>query len=398
MIFDYLIQMHLIFIYYITCCVYVYSFHIFPQSTFQTFILPRKFPKNMIFINFLSRIHENEIDSSLQQLKLAFNCDEIDSDELSEVISELGVLSCSVEVASEKKGILNDEANWYDLQKTKSWQTAILKAHFPSSFDISGVISLINEIYPDNQFQFDISMVANIDWISEVQKGWKPCIIDDLTINLPWHESNECTTKHLLTLEGGAAFGTGDHPTTRLCCRWLSKVLRESKESQEMSVLDYGTGSGILGLTALKYGAKLAVGVDIDKDALASARRNCENNQLSMDVFMTSDRDGSTASEERSISLNLLRGKEVDDFMDESHISNQQFNIVIANILAPILINLESVLASRCQVDGFIAMSGVVRPQAQAVIDAYRQHFDDLCINADEDDWVIIVGKRNKEK
>ena len=82
---------------------------------------------------------------------------------------------------------------------------------------------LVSSTFPEVNFKFDIVNVENIDWVLHVQETWEPQVIGDLTIRFPWHDQAQTTTKEELVLEGGAAFGTGDHPTTRLCCRWLQR-------------------------------------------------------------------------------------------------------------------------------------------------------------------------------
>ena len=147
---------------------------------------------------------------SLSQLKIKFNCDDIDSDELSEMIFELGPISVSVESIDEKDGILNDEKNWEDLQKTKSWATAMIRANFPTSFDIYKVLDSVHEMYPGLIEGEVIESVRDVDWVLEVQKNWKPQKIDDLIIRFPWHNEEDIdrsAIKHELVLEGGSAFG-----------------------------------------------------------------------------------------------------------------------------------------------------------------------------------------------
>jgi ribosomal protein L11 methyltransferase len=339
--------------------------------------------------------------SPMRQLKLEFNCDVIDSDELSEVILELGPLSVSVEAIKEKDSYLNDESKWGDLQKTRSWATALLRVNFPSSYDVDGVIETIKEIYGDQVHGEIVENVENIDWVSEVQKEWKPQIIDDLTIKFPWHSTLDVAnpTLHNLVLEGGAAFGTGDHPTTRLCTRWLSqniKSMREGCEVKSIDVLDYGCGSAILGLAALRYGATRAVGVDIDKDALVSAKNNCQMNGLSMELYITSEeKNENLSNEERSILMNSFRGKTSEfEFADETAIGGHRFDLTVANILAPILINLAPILADYTVAGGKIALSGVVAKQADTVVATYSKYFENMSVEAVEGDWVLITGNK----
>ena len=208
----------------------------------------------------------------LKQLQFYFDCDALDPDMISEFLFEAGCLSVSCEVASEKN-ILNDERKWSDLIKTKSWKTASLKASFPTSFDSSSLMTLVQETFKDIEFKVETSAVENKDWISHVQSGWDPVVVDDLTIRFPWHNAELVRTSRQLQIEGGAAFGTGDHPTTRLCCRWIQQMTQAMPTNRiDVSVLDYGCGSGILGLVALIYGASKAGGVDIDKVLCVACR------------------------------------------------------------------------------------------------------------------------------
>ena len=250
--------------------------------------------------------------------------------------------------------------------------------------------------------EISVEEVENKDWIEHVQSTWKPQVIGDLTVRFPWHEAELIQTPHELILEGGAAFGTGDHPTTRLCCRWLQKMITKLTPTQSgkddladsgLKVLDYGCGSAILGLAALRYGASHADGVDIDQDALLSARNNCDMNNLNMELYMTIDKDTPDA-------WPLTPSSAVPEcpFKDVSQLKWNSYDLTIANILAPTLIFLRDELASKTKVGGYIGLSGIVSQQAQTVIDSYKDYFDDFMIEEDEEDWVLLTGKRNNKK
>jgi ribosomal protein L11 methyltransferase len=229
--------------------------------------------------------------------------------------------------------------------------------------------------------------IEDTDWVSQVQASWKPQVIDDLTIRFPWHDPDETKTKMELVLEGGAAFGTGDHPTTRLCCRWLARNINANKD---MNVLDYGCGSAILGLAALRYGATSADGTDIDLDALISASRNCINNNLSMNLYLADD---SELDEVQSIVMNQLRGSNSNvNFLTVAEIENKKYDLVVANILAPILISLAPQLAKHTKPGGKIALSGLVIQQKEVLIKRYSEFFDDVILEESEDDWILITG------
>ena len=333
---------------------------------------------------------EEEGGAPLQQMKLTFDCTDIDPDLISELMFECGVNSVSVEVQSEKEGVMNDEANWWDLQKTKNWKTALLRANFPLSFNQEGLKDVLKASYPDIPFFFEIVDVENKDWVSFVQKDWKPTIINDLTIRFPWHNTEATTTKLELTLEGGAAFGTGDHETTRLCCKWLSQTIGNSKHP--LSVLDYGCGSAILALAAIRYGASSAVGTDIDKDALASAHNNCKLNKLDDKVKLYLVEDGEN-TEVSSIQMNNFRGNSI-TFPSVASLQGSQYDLVVANILAPILLYLAETLAVHTKPGGKIALSGLVYQQQEAIIKTYSKYFTNVKVEAMENDWILVTGDK----
>lgn len=328
----------------------------------------------------------------LKQFQILYDCDAIDSDTISEFFFELGSLSVSCEVQSEKY-ILNDESKWSDLIKTKSWKTALLRAHFPSSFDSDSVLAVVRSTFPDIVFDAELTSVEDKDWVAHVQSSWNPIVIGDLTIRFPWHTDQPTQTKYELVLEGGAAFGTGDHPTTRLCSRWIEANVMHGDPS-EKEILDYGCGSAILGLVGLKYGARRACGVDIDKDSLDSAKRNCELNNLNVELFLANDDDVNT-SEEKSFSMNTFRGSlSQESFPPVEKLKNQMFDLTVANILAPILIFLAPNLAAYTKPYGKIALSGLVIDQAEIVMESYRPYFDNVIVEEQEDGWALVTGTR----
>ena len=333
---------------------------------------------------------DEEGGAPLQQMKLTFDCTAVDPDLISELMFECGVNSVSVEVQSEKEGVMNDEANWWDLQKTKNWKTALLRANFPLSFDQDGLKDVLKASYPDIPFFFEIVDVENKDWVSFVQKDWKPTVINDLTIRFPWHNSEATKTKLELTLEGGAAFGTGDHETTRLCTKWLSQSIQNSKN--KLTVLDYGCGSAILALAAIRYGASSAVGTDIDKDALVSAYNNCKLNKLDDRVKLYLVEDGEN-TEVSSIQMNNFRGNSI-AFPSVASLEGSQYDLVVANILAPILIYLAETLANHTKPGGRIALSGLVYQQQEAIINTYSKYFTNVKVEGIENDWILVTGEK----
>jgi len=172
-----------------------------------------------------------------------------------------------------------------------------------------------------------------------------------------WHAAPDPRALNI-QLDPGLAFGTGSHATTRLCLRWLEAHVRP-----DSSVLDYGCGSGILAIAALKLGAHAAFGVDVDPAAVAAARENAARNAVAARFV------GSDVALERPADL------------------------VVANILANPLIVLAPVLAAHCRPGGRIALAGILAPQTDAVAGAYAQCFEMAHFAAD-DGWVCLEGVR----
>ncbi|HKO66601.1 MAG TPA: 50S ribosomal protein L11 methyltransferase [Burkholderiaceae bacterium] len=205
--------------------------------------------------------------------------------------------------------------------------------------------------------------VQSTDWVRQSQSQFPPTRISERLWIVPsWHAPPD---KHALVvrLDPGIAFGTGTHPTTRLCLAWLDATL-----SPGASVLDYGCGSGILAIAAAKLGARTVVGVDIDPQALAAARENSRANGV-------------------DASYTDLHG------FSQTAIT---FDVVVANILSNPLKLLAPLLAARVAPRGSLVLSGVLERQAEEVIAAYRSADTTLALSVwqSDDGWVCLVGSR----
>jgi ribosomal protein L11 methyltransferase len=203
-----------------------------------------------------------------------------------------------------------------------------------------------------------IEEVAEQDWVRLTQAQFEPIRITDALWIVPsWHAAPNPEATNLV-LDPGLAFGTGSHPTTRLCLEWLCANIRGGE-----NVLDYGCGSGILGIAAARLGADPVMGVDIDDNALIAARDNADNNQVSMALRHTRES------------------------LDET------FDVVVANILTNPLCVLAPLLAARVAPGGHIVLSGVLASQAEEVIAAYAPYLS-LHVGATHDGWVRLEGMR----
>jgi ribosomal protein L11 methyltransferase len=196
------------------------------------------------------------------------------------------------------------------------------------------------------------------DWVRASRDQFKPIRISERLWIVPsWHEAPDPGAINL-KLDPGLAFGTGSHPTTRLALRWLERAVRGGE-----SVLDYGCGSGILAIAAMKLGAGRARGVDIDRQALLAARRNAIQNRVEV------------------------------SFHNAAGAVRQPAQIVVANILAHPLIVLAPALARLTAPGGRLALSGLLDDQVDAVSDAYRRWFDFEAPERDEG-WMLLSAAR----
>ena len=203
-----------------------------------------------------------------------------------------------------------------------------------------------------------VDHIEDTDWVARTQREFDPIRAGDRLWIVPsWHEPPVADAVNVV-LDPGAAFGTGSHPTTRLCLAWLERHV-----SAADTVLDYGCGSGILAIAALRLGACAAIATDIDPSALEAARYNANRNAVPLEVFDAQAAFAATAS------------------------------ITVANILANPLRMLAPVLASHTRAGGWIALSGILASQADEVAGAYAA-WARLHVADSQDDWVLLAGRR----
>ena len=203
-----------------------------------------------------------------------------------------------------------------------------------------------------------IDRLEDADWVALTQRQFNPIRAGERLWIVPtWHVSPDPAAVNVV-LDPGAAFGTGSHPTTKLCLAWLERTLRPGD-----TVLDYGCGSGILAIAALKLGAGGAFGVDVDPLALEAARYNAQRNDVPLAVH------------------------------DAREPLPGQARITVANILANPLRMLAPVIAAHTLPAGHIALSGILEEQAEAVIEAYAP-WATLAVADREAGWVLIAGTR----
>ena len=280
------------------------------------------------------------------------------ADLLSDTLMEIGALSASIEDANaetpDEQPIFGEPGD----PPPGIWNKNIISALFNDDVDIADVIAQVKEITGFKDLVYSTETVAEQDWVRATQSQFDPIkITNDLWIVPTWHDAPNPDALNIV-LDPGLAFGTGSHPTTHLCLAWLVKQVKPHHH-----VLDYGCGSGILAIAAKKLGAAEVVGVDIDAQAIISSEFNAEQNQVSADFYMATD------------------------------YPEKQADIVVANILSSALSVLAPALASACKQNGQIALSGILREQAEQVSAIYSEWFK---MDAPEfmDSWTLLTGTK----
>lgn len=285
---------------------------------------------------------------------------------LSDALMEAGALSVSVEDADEGT---EDEKPLFGEPGMEPAQAAWDHSRVVALVDADAdQLAIVTEAAQAVQLPvvpaFTTRKVEDADWVRLTQSQFEPIHIGKRIWVVPsWHEAPD-PDGLILELDPGLAFGTGSHPTTRLCMEWL-----EAHPAPGKSVLDYGCGSGILAMVAKKLGAGDVAGVDIDPQAIESARSNAERNHVQIDYYLP------------------------DSFAvapNERH-AQGQFDIVVANILSSPLKLMAPMLSGRVAPGGSLILSGVLARQAEEVAAAYAP-FIKLGVWAEQDGWVALHG------
>ena len=241
------------------------------------------------------------------------------------------------------------------------WGVSTVSALFDEHADIAAsVAAALRASEVDPARGYGINRVDDQDWVRSTQSQFVPVRVSPRMWVVPsWHTPPDPHAINL-AIDPGLAFGTGAHPTTQLCLEWLDAHLRGGEH-----VLDYGCGSGILAIAALKLGAARATGIDIDDSALLAARRNAMQNQVTV------------------------------EFKSADPLPSASFDIVLANILANPLRMLAPVLAEAARGGGAIVLSGILDDQAHDVVLAYDEWFT-MNTTRSNDGWVLLAGVRRE--
>lgn len=211
------------------------------------------------------------------------------------------------------------------------------------------------------------------DWINNWKEFFKPFTVDDILIKPTWEQiPEEHKDKLMIEIDPGTAFGTGSHETTQLCIRQLQKYVQPG-----VKVLDIGTGSGILGIAAIKLGAAYAFGTDLDENAVTAALENVEVNHIPAQQFP------------------IVTGNIIDDKALQQQAGIGTYDIVVANILAPVIIMLTGEADRHLKPGGIFITSGIINMKEEAVKEAFADHpVWEVLETTYQGEWVSITARK----
>jgi ribosomal protein L11 methyltransferase len=242
------------------------------------------------------------------------------------------------------------------------WENTVVVGLFDAEHKMDKVVRQLEKaaIFK-NGVQYKLEQLEDKDWEREWMDNFHPIRFGNrLWVCPSWRDIPDPTAVNVM-LDPGLAFGTGTHPTTALCMEWL-----DAQELSQSLVVDFGCGSGILGIAALKLGAKRVVGIDIDPQAIESSLANATRNGV-----------------EQQIEL----------YLPKDQPASLQADVVVANILAGPLAQLSGIISAYVKPGGLLALSGILESQAQSVIDAYAAEFEFDPV-AVKEEWVRLTARK----
>jgi len=294
-------------------------------------------------------------------LAFAFESRAADADAWSDALLEAGALS--VDLADPQADTAAEQALYGEpgTPADLRWPRCTLTALFDGDADVDAALAAAAAALGRRAPAGTLATVPDADWVRLTQAQFEPIrIADRLWIVPSWCQPVD-PAAHNLVVDPGLAFGTGSHPTTRLCLQWLASDLAAGE-----SVLDYGCGSGILAIAAARLGAGTVVGTDVDPQAIAASIANARANGVDAEFVLPE--------------ALAARGRGA-------------FDVVVANILTNPLRLLAPALAARVRPGGRIVLSGILEAQADEVVAIYADWFNIGVWRADEG-WVALAGTR----
>lgn len=217
------------------------------------------------------------------------------------------------------------------------------------------------------------SQTEDVDWVNNWKQYFHQFYIDDILVIPSWENVEaKDSDKMVIHIDPGTAFGTGMHETTQLCIRQLKKYVTEDTE-----ILDVGCGSGILGMLALKFGAKHSVGTDLDPCAIDATYENMDNNGISRDQY------------------EVMIGNIIDDKAVQDKVGYEKYDIVAANILADVLVPLTLVIIHQMKKGGIYITSGIIEDKEDVVVKAVKEAGLEVLEVNHQGEWVSVTARKN---
>ena len=293
-------------------------------------------------------------------VELSLRCPQDRVEEVADALQALDAQSVSVEDAdalTDAEQALFGEPGM--VPATIGWRHSTIKALFADDASARDAARILGaqDFFADCTVD-GIAPLAQQDWVRLTQSQFEPVAIEpDFWIVPTWHEP-PAQASHVIRLDPGLAFGTGTHPTTRMCLQWIA---RNRGVEQLGRVLDYGCGSGILAIAAAMFGATAADALDIDPAAVTSARDNAQANGVHIACGLPEEASG-------------------------------QYQTVLANILATPLKVLAPLLCARVAPGGSLVLSGILERQADELTAAYAPHAS-LEVSASQEGWILMTAR-----
>ena len=217
------------------------------------------------------------------------------------------------------------------------------------------------------------SQTEDVDWVNNWKQYFHQFYVDDVLIIPSWEEVKpEDEDKMIIHIDPGTAFGTGMHETTQLCIRQIRKFVTE-----DTTILDVGCGSGILGMLALKFGAKYSVGTDLDPCAIDATYENMEVNGITRDQY------------------EVMIGNIIDDKEIQDKVGYEKYDIVVANILADVLVPLTPVILHQLKPGGIYITSGIIDDKEETVVNCVKAAGLEVLEVTYQGEWVSVTARKN---
>ena len=258
--------------------------------------------------------------------------------------------------------------------------TAYLTFYLDEEEDVAPVLMNVRKELEDMRAFLDVgectieeSETEDVDWVNNWKQYFHQFYIDDILVIPSWENVKpEDSDKMVIHIDPGTAFGTGMHETTQLCIRALKKYV-----TSETEILDVGCGSGILGMLALKFGAKHSLGTDLDPCAIDATHENMEVNGIRKDQY------------------EVMIGNIIDDTAVQDAVGYEKYDIVAANILADVFVPLTPVIIHQMKPGAVYITSGIIEDKEQVVEDAVKAAGLEVLEVNHQGEWVSVVARKN---